>query len=749
MRGKGEMRDRFGGLGLVCSLAWVALCGFPASVFGLSTGRVYELVSPVYKAGYGVNGIDAVAPDGEHVIFTSLGVFAGNPADDAVENDYVSNREKSEWATAPVNVPATLAPYSHNVDFATDLSSSLAIVEPGPNYTSATGGYEQRFFLHDLGLPDIVANFEADGDTLIIPPTSDESLVIIYTTSSPDFSHIVFEEPHGPLLREAVGTLGDLYDSIASTPGRPASLQFVGLNNRKTTINANCPVTLGVSADKTFNQFNALADGGEALFFSVGVNNECVEQLFVRLGGSKTLEVSRPLSKCIGKGIIGEVPCDDATARPSAQFHGANESGTRVFFTITAPLVQGDTDDTDNLYMADIECPQGGTEGCAVAQREVKSLTRVSAGTEPAEVQGVVVVANDGSRAYFVARGVLSNEPNGAGDAAVQGADNLYAYNSVSGGPSAFVGELCSGPEESGVVEDVRCPPSLSPTLEEPGDTHLWTGTAPEAQLSADGRYLVFSSYAQLVHGDTDEAKDVYRYDADTGQLIRVSVGEAGFDANGNGSGCEGGYCNATIRENEQLGAVYAQHDLNSRAVSGDGTRIVFTTSEPLSPSAVNGLTNVYEWHEVAGSGEGMISLVSSGSSDQSAKEVVISELGNDVFFKTAQGLVPQDTDGQSDVYDARLNGGFAQYPAAPQPCAGDACQGPLTNPVPLLVPGSVSQAPGGNFAPPMVEKKPIVKLKKKPPGGKKRSKGKKAHKKGKASARSGVAGKSRLGNGR
>jgi len=48
-----------------------------------------------------------------------------------------------------------------------------------------------------------------------------------------------------------------------------------------------------------------------------------------------------------------------------------------------------------------------------------------------------------------------------------------------------------------------------------------------------------------------------------------------------------------------------------------------------------------------------------------------------------------------------------------------------------------------------MVEKKPIVKLKKKPPGGKKRSKGKKAHKKGKASARSGVAGKSRLGNGR
>ena len=75
----------------------------------------------------------------------------------------------------------------------------------------------------------------------------------------------------------------------------------------------------------------------------------------------------------------------------------------------------------------------------------------------------------------------------------------------------------------------------------------------------------------------------------------------------------------------------------------------------------------------------------------------MISPSGNDVFFTTTQGLVAQDTDGEPDIYDARLEreSGFPPAPAPVKACAGDACQGPLTNPAPLLVPGSVSQAAG------------------------------------------------------
>jgi len=54
--------------------------------------------------------------------------------------------------------------------------------------------------------------------------------------------------------------------------------------------------------------------------------------------------------------------------------------------------------------------------------------------------------------------------------------------------------------------------------------------------------------------------------------------------------------------------------------------------------------------------------------------------------------------------YDARLGAGFPVAPAPRQPCvAGDSRQGPLTNPAPLLVPGSVSQAPGENLPPPAI----------------------------------------------
>ena len=152
---------------------------------------------------------------------------------------------------------------------------------------------------------------------------------------------------------------------------------------------------------------------------------------------------------------------------------------------------------------------------------------------------------------------------------------------------------------------------------------------------------------------------------------------------------------------------------MDNRAISEDGSRIVFTSVAPLSREASNGLSNAYEWHENPSEGEGRVSLVSTGGADEPVQDVVISPNGRSIFFVTTQGLTPQDTDGAPDVYDARLEGGFLQSPAQGRPCQGDACQGPLTNPAPLLVPGSVSQPPGENLPAPKVTKaKPKAKLK-------------------------------------
>jgi WD40-like Beta Propeller Repeat len=251
-------------------------------------------------------------------------------------------------------------------------------------------------------------------------------------------------------------------------------------------------------------------------------------------------------------------------------------------------------------------------------------------------------------------------------------------------------------------VKDTRCPSDLLDVLTNGGeknDTLLWT-SAGEAQSTPDGRFLVFSSFGQLLRGDTDTAKDVYRYDAETGALDRVSLGEAGHDVNGNDNRFD-----ATIPPTgiapTGIGAS------RFRAISEDGSRIVFMSSGPLSEAVSNHFGNVYEWHKEPGGGEGQVSLISSGSSLTPDQGAVISASGRDIFFGTSQGLVPQDTDGENDIYDARLEGGFPPSPTTRQPCSSDACQGPLTTPAPLLVPGSVSQVPGDNFAAPATTVKP------------------------------------------
>ena len=379
-----------------------------------------------------------------------------------------------------------------------------------------------------------------------------------------------------------------------------------------------------------------------------------------------------------------------------------------MFFTTAAPLVGEDRDSTNDLYMASIGCPAGVGEACATAgeaaNTTVESLVRLSYdpnGGEAADVQGVVRVAPDGSRVYFVARGVLTGAPStnaqgygahgeavGSGAVAQPDADNLYVYDTETKA-IAFIADLCSAPGLSGEMSDDACSLDLG---QNENDTSLWLSESESQTAGRDGGFLVLSSYGRLVANDTDDAKDVYRYDAETGALVRVSIGEDGADANGNNS-----VFDATISNEKFLKA----GGVDSRVVSEDGSRIVFTSAEPLSAQAVNHLSNVYEWQIEPGWSEGRVSLVSTGSATEPIEHATISSSGDDIFFTTAQGLVPRDTDGVADVYDARLGGGFSPAEAGQEECSGDACQGPLTNPVPLLVPGSVSQAPGQNFTAP------------------------------------------------
>lgn len=699
------MLGRFSGvccLGFV--LVWiVCCCVFGGVAFGLPGGRVYEQVSPVYKGGYGVGGLSMVSADGERVAFISLGVFAGVQWD-VLTPTYLAGRvDGVGWSTSSLQPP----PEWEVGDFSPGLEYALAGGRTGQSKYGGQGtGFE--YLLHRVGLLDTAASWESFGERLV--SVDGKPFEGLEFGSSQDMCHLILGATD-PLTVEAVGTVGQMYDLSRGCDGTERYLRAVALDNAGEVINPGCKVDLGVEllyegtaamGEGQESSFNTVVDGS-MVFFTTSVEGNCVgHQVFVRLGGERTVEVSRPLGE-----VCGDVPCPGALARPSAYFKGASEDGSRVFFTTRASLVGGDVDTGNDLYLASLGCGEGEV-GCGVAERRVVSLVQVSHDPvvgQSADVVGVLRIAPDGSRVYFVAHDMLGEGPNAEGRVPVSGADNLYVYD-VRTGKTVFVADLCSGPEQSGSTEDAACPASLTGGvgLSARNDSELW-GEVQEVSSTRDGGVLVFSSYGRLTEDDADSAKDVYRYDSGTGLMVRVSAGENGYESNGNDE-FEASIESGGIKPQD---AAHYKFELSSRVVSDDGSRVVFYSSGPLSPRAVNGLQNIYEWHS-EDSEVGGVSLLSGGVSSANDLQATISPSGRDVFFMTAEGLVSGDEDGLADVYDARLGGGgFFQAGAARQPCSGDACQGALTNPVPLLVPGSAVQQAGQNFSV-QVKKKTVKK---------------------------------------
>ena len=182
-----------------------------------------------------------------------------------------------------------------------------------------------------------------------------------------------------------------------------------------------------------------------------------------------------------------------------------------------------------------------------------------------------------------------------------------------------------------------------------------------------------------------------------------------------------------------------------STYASANGDYVFFVTAGALLPSDVDGetpvcnieeycgegdevgnhnsestaSTDVYEWRKSGVDGcapvQGCLALISSGTGGLRNMLVGIADEGRDVFFATHSQLVPQDTDAQGDVYDARIDGGFP--PPAPRPveCEGDACSTPFAAPSEVTPSSSTFQG-AGNLPPaalPVVKAKPATKPKK------------------------------------
>ncbi len=398
---------------------------------------------------------------------------------------------------------------------------------------------------------------------------------------------------------------------------------------------------LGSGEAELDSAFHAISNDGAEIFFTY----EETGMSYVRVNGAKTLELG-------------------------GLFQGASEDGAKVFLKSAG----------GELYM-DLIDSEPGQE--AVVERERVAIA--PAGDSNTYLRS----SDDGARLYFLSTGVLAANENENSEKAEKGEENLYVYDTETK-KAAFIARARLG---SNVVEgEIEAQVNGCPSEE--------LGEAKEAGCEG-GRFFVFATTAKITPGDASSGQQVFEYDADTGKLVRVSTGEEGYAENGEGNVRGASIAMPEFGRTGDLSQA-EEFEMRTRAVSDDGSTVVFSTSGALSPRAVNDLqpqlgpSDIYEWHD------GEVSLISTGHSLTSDEHPAITPSGRDIFFTSTEGILPQDTDGLESLYDARIDGGFPAVPIPAGGCKGDSCQGPPSVPSLLGESGSATFSGLGNLQPPV-----------------------------------------------
>jgi Tol biopolymer transport system component len=618
--------------------------------------RAYEMVSPLDKqahdASVGAVG-PAVSPSGEAIEYASEGAFAGTENYQATgispHLDYISRRTVDGWLTEPALVPASIISDPTNRSFGGDASIDLtalatcgsvgftnAFGQGGTTFDCARRSSAESWARSPL-YPNLNGFTSASGSFL--------------WGSSADLADIVWQSPTGTELALGGGTPnggGAIYETIGLGTESP-ELRLVSVNNEGTPLwtehDSGSPY---VGAARLFTLIEGSADqavslDGQTVYFTAEPAGGGPLTLYARTGD-----------------FAGGTPASPLTVEiaHNATYWGASADGSKVFFTTAEKLASTDTDRTSDLYEYNFDA--SGGHYIQLSAGGLGDATPRSG----ANVTTVDGIASDGSHIYFGSTAALTTIPNGNGEHASQGGANIYGYSTETG-DTKFVATAEVQNAHGGVNEQ-------------------------EAQVTPSGVYLVFATKARgLVSQDRNSGAAIYRYDFQTGELTWVSHTAQGFTATNEG---DSAILPAFEEEREGANADFA--DLR-RAISESGEYIVFTTTERLQEDDVNKAANVYLWHD------GEVHMISDGTNPEGVnvnEPPAISASGSDVVFATSSKLVRRDKDELTDIYDARIDGGFPA-PLVEPSCSGEACQGTPTAGRTFAIPNSITTAPSGNLS--------------------------------------------------
>ncbi len=203
--------------------------------------------------------------------------------------------------------------------------------------------------------------------------------------------------------------------------------------------------------------------------------------------------------------------------------------------------------------------------------------------------------------------------------------------------------------------------------------------------ISADGRFVAFSSYAtNLVAGDTNNMRDAFVHDRQTGVTERVSVGATSNEGNGESRGSAisadgrfvafhsfasnlvagdtNGLADVFVRDRQAGTTVRVSGDASGNqgngdsswpAMSADGRYVAFESSASnLVAGDTNSKRDIFVHDRQTGATE-RVSVGTSGSQGNGdSLDPTISADGRYVaFYSFASDLVPGDTNSKSDIF--------------------------------------------------------------------------------------------------
>jgi sugar lactone lactonase YvrE len=696
----------------------------------LPDGRQYEMVTPVQKNGGLVGKLFAFVPpqvsdDGSRVIAATDQCFTGAPScvGDR-QNDgepYEFLRTPSGWTANPLAAPATTFSTSSYWSLNPNAATALFSVPSPP-----------------AGQDDFYAR-EASGTFTHLGPVGEgaklgnyENLTKEGILSTANLTHVVYETfvPAFASFDETNSEISSLYE-YAGPNVHPLLVGVTG-PTASTSLISRCGTRLGSGAQSFSKLYRSLSEDGRVVFLTANRcssgsgANEGVEvpadELYARIDGERgdahTVLVSGPTAaSCTTTECKENTGAEKQAERArDASFNGASADGSMVVFTDTQQLTDTATQDPATNDTAR-QCASTTNEasGCNLyasvcaspcvqpaSERQLIDVSATSSGGP--RVQTTLAISPDGSHIYFVAKGVLNETPNARGQIAHSGAENLYVYERDAAFPQGrlrFIAALSEGD----------------------------LGRLGVANVTPDGSRLVFLSRRGLTADATraEGPAQVYEYDAEQASLTRLSIGRDGYNDNGNA-----GIGDAQLAMPFHVDEATSVPERSDPTMSHDGAYVFFQSPIALTPRALDDVQvgslsgeplyaeNVYEYHD------GQVSLISDGKDisvgagfPPRGVELLGSDTsGANVFFATADSLVRQDTDTQSDIYDARLCSVASPCipsPALPSaPCEGEACHAPPGAAPGQQTPGSSTFSGEGNLPPTSPPKpKPLTRAQK------------------------------------